>query len=164
MIYLKQEMALIFKNPDGTYATKCALCGQPLSSPIFATTHFIADRCHDLYKFSDAAMHWNCYVKWPHQSRFASMYFEAALRRTELTRSKYWKTLLKSPDLFVQYGFAVNEVSVMLRKSGTDIRLHRSRWLPWLNGGWRGDCRPGLEQNAVSECIPQLREIQLPNH
>jgi hypothetical protein len=107
-------------------------------------------------------MHWNCYVKWPQQCRFASLYFEAALNARELTRSQHRKTLLKSPDAFVSYLFAVNEVSVMLRKSGTDIRLHRSRWQTWLNGGWRGDCRPELEHEAVSAMLPQLQELQLP--
>ena len=155
-------MALTLKNPDGTYASKCALCGEILSHPIFATSRFITNKSHEFYRFSDAAMHWNCYIKWPQQSRFASLYFEAALITSELTRSQYWKTLLKSPDVFVRYVFAENEVSVMLRKSGTDIRLHRSRWQTWLNGGWRGDCRPELEHEAVSTILPQLQELQLP--
>ena len=155
-------MALVLKNPDGTYASKCALCGETLSQPIFATAHFIANKSHDFYRFSDAAMHWNCYVKWPHQGRFASMYFEAALHRSELTRSQHRKTLMKSPDVLVEYWFAMNEASVMLRKSGTDIRLHRSRWQTWLDGAWSSECRPGLELYAVSECINQLRGLQLP--
>ena len=155
-------MALTLKNPDGTYASKCALCGEILSHPIFATSRFITNKSHEFYRFSDAAMHWSCYIKWPQQSRFASLYFEAALITSELTPSQYWKTLLKSPDVFVRYMFEVNEVCVMLRKSGTDIRLHRSRWQTWLNGGWRGDCRPDLEREAVSAILPQLQELQLP--
>jgi hypothetical protein len=155
-------MALVLKNPDGTYASKCALCGEILSQPIFATTRFITNKSHDFYRFSDAAMHWNCYVKWPDQSRFASMYFEAAPQRSGLTRSQHRKTLLKNPDVLVEYWFAMNEVSVMLRKSGTDIRLHRSRWQDWLDGAWQSECRPGLEHDAVSECIHQLRQLELP--
>jgi hypothetical protein len=155
-------MALILKNPDGTYASKCALCGETLSHPIFATTQFITNKAHDFYRFSDAAMHWNCYIKWPDQSRFAAMYFNVEQVRRELTGDRYWKTLLESTDVFVQYGFASNEVSLMLRKSGTDIRVHRSRWQRWVNGSWQGDCRPGLEHAAVSGCILQLKELQLP--
>ncbi len=155
-------MALILKNPDGTYASKCPLCGEILSHPIFATSRFITNRSHEFYRFSDAAMHWNCYVKWPRQSRFAALYFETAVNTSEVTRSQYWKALLKSPDVFVRHVFAVDEISVMLRKSGTDIRLHRSRWQTWLNGGWRGDCRPELEHEAVSAILPQLQELQLP--
>ena len=155
-------MALVLKNPDGTYASKCALCGEVLSDPIFGTVRFITNKSHEFYRFSDAAMHWNCFVKWPQQSRFASVYFECAVNRRELMRSQNWKTLLKSPDAFVGYVFAENEVSMMLRKSGTDIRLHRSRWQRWLNGGWMRECRRELEQEAVSAILPQLLELQLP--
>ena len=155
-------MPLVLKNPDGTYASKCALCGEVLSHPIFATGRFITNRAHEFYRFSEAAMHWSCYVKWSQQRRFASVWFEAAVNMCERTQSRNWKTLLKSSDAFVGYEFTVNEVSVMLRKSGTDIRLHRSRWQPWLNGGWRRECRPELEQEAVSAILPQLQELQLP--
>ncbi len=155
-------MALVLKNPDGTYASKCALCGEVLSHSIFAAGRFITNKSHEFYRFSDAAMHWDCYVKWPQQSRFASFYFQATVNRRELLRGRNWKTLLKSPDAFVGYVFAENEVSVMLRKSGTDIRLHRSRWQKWLNGGWRRECRPELEHEAVSAILPQLQELQLP--
>lgn len=155
-------MALVFRNPDGTYATKCALCGEALSHPFFGTGRFITNKSHEFYRFSDAAMHWNCYVKWPQQRRFASLYFEAAVNMRELMASRNWKTLLKSRDAFVGYVFAENEVSVTLRKSGTDIRLHRSQWQKWLNGGWERECRPELEREAVSTMLPQLRELQLP--
>ncbi len=155
-------MALLLRNPDGTYASKCALCGEVLSDSIFATGRFLNDRSHEFYRFSDAAMHWNCYVRWPQQSRFAAVYFEAVSNRREQMRSQNWKTLLKSPDAFVGYDFAVDEVSVLLRKSGTDIRLHRSRWQAWLNGGWLHECRPELEREAVSAILPQLKELQVP--
>jgi len=155
-------MALVFKNPDGNYASKCALCGEVLSHPICGTGRFITSKSHEFYRFSDAAMHWNCYVKWPQQRRFASLYFETAVNRRELMRSQNWKTLLKSPDAFVGYVFAENEVSVMLRKSGTDIRLHRSQWQRWLSGGWLRECRRELELEAISAILPQLQELQLP--
>lgn len=155
-------MALILKNPDGTYASKCALCGEVLSGSIFATSRFISNRSHEFYRFSDAAMHWSCYVKWPEQSRLASLYFDAVVSRSELAWSEHCETLLKSPEVFVRYLIPVNEVSVMLRKSGTELRLHRSRWQSWLNGGWRRDCRPELEQEAVSALITQLQQLQLP--
>jgi hypothetical protein len=155
-------MALILRNPDGTYATKCALCGETLSNSIFATGRFLTKKSHEFYRFIDAAMHWRCYVKWPQQSRFACFYFEAVVSTKELARDPHSKTLLKSPDVFVRYLFEVNEVSLMLKKSGTDIRLHRSRWQTWLNDGWRRECRPELEQEAVSEILSQLQELELP--
>ena len=156
-------MALIAKSADGTYVSCCATCGEPLSDPIFATSHFIADKSHDLYEFSDAAMHWNCYARWPHQPRFASMYFDARLSMSEAPPwPQYWPVLWKSPDALVQYGLMVNEVSIILRKSGTDIRIARDNWKPWLMGQWREVCLPGLEFEAVAELLDQLRVLSLP--
>jgi hypothetical protein len=134
-----------------------------LADPIYATSHFIADSSHDLWRFSDAAMHWDCYVRWPDQARFASMFFDAAVKRSETDPWPiYWSTLLKLADVLVLYGFAVNEVSVVLRKSGTDLRVPRKMWQHWLSSGWREDCRPGLEYDAVAEHIGQLADLTLP--
>jgi hypothetical protein len=156
-------MALIARNKDGTYATACALCGKALTEPIFATSHFIADKSHDLYQFSDAAMHWECYVRWPDQSRFAAMYFEA---RSTMSHSenwpRYWPVLWSSLEALVQYGLAVDEVSVILRKSGTDIRIKRGNWPSWLGGEWRQRCRPGVEYEAVAAVLPELQRLSLP--
>jgi hypothetical protein len=156
-------MAIIATNPDGTYASKCALCGETLAEPIFATSHFIGDQSHDLYRFSDAAMHWSCYVRWPDQARFASMFFEAAVRRSETKPwPQYWNVLLRSTSALVLYGLAVSEVAIVLRKSGTDIRVARDKWQGFLNAEWREKCRPGLECDAVAELIPELGLLSLP--
>jgi hypothetical protein len=156
-------MALIVRNPDGTYASQCALCGSPLSDPVFATSHFIGDQTHDLYRFSDAAMHWDCYARWPHQARFASMFFEAALSRSERNPwPQYWAVLSKSSDALVLYGLAINEVSVVLRKSGTDIRIPRECWQDWLRGQWRDDCRHPLECDAVADMVAEFERLALP--
>jgi hypothetical protein len=156
-------MAVIATNPDGTYASECALCGRTLSEPIFATSHFIGDRSHDLYRYSDAAMHWSCYVHWPDQARFASLYFEAAVKRSVTGQwSRYWTVLLRSTDALASYGLAVNEVSVVLRKSGTDIRVPHDEWQRFLSAEWREKCRPGLECDAVAELILELARLTLP--
>ena len=156
-------MAQIAINKDGTYATPCALCRKPLTDPIFATSHFIGDPSCDLWRFSDAAMHWACYVRWPEQSRFAAMYFEARITRSHWGDwPKYWPVLWSSPDALVQYGVIVNEVSVILKKSGTDIRVKRGDWPSWLGGEWRRSCRPGVEYEAVAAVLPELRRLSLP--
>lgn len=156
-------MAMIVRNRDGTFDSACALCGNPLVEPIFATSHFIADQAHDLYRFSDAAMHWSCYAAWPEQTRFASMYFEAAVQRSDSNPwPTFWTALFRSADVLVLYGLVVNEVSVVLRKSGTDIRIGREDWQQWLAGGWREQCQPGLEHDAVAAMIPELVRLTLP--
>jgi len=153
-------MALIFKKPDGTFGTKCALCGTPLREPIYATSHFIGDRAHDLWKYSDAGMHWNCYAGWEHQERFAALYFAARCEWS--TDNRYWQVIFQSDLVFVSYGVAVNEMSVVLKKSGTDLRVKRETWMEWTQGGWRHDCRHDLEMRSVEEIIPSLRAISLP--
>lgn len=156
-------MAMIVTKAGGGFVSKCPLCGQNLAEPIFATSHFIGDKSHDLYRFSDAAMHWTCYVHWPHQARFAQLYFEAGLRASERgSQPQYWPTLLKSADALVRYGLVVNEVSVLLRRSGTDIRVTRSDWPQWLHGGWRDQCHPDLERDALAELMPELVKLTLP--
>ena len=156
-------VALICTNPDGTYASCCALCEQPLTVPIFATSHFIGDESHDLWRFSDAAMHWKCYARWPEQRRFAAMYFDSVARYLELEPTRdFWPTLLKTPDVLVRYGVAVNEVSVLLRASGTDLRVLREDWASWLAGRWREWCNHELEVRAVEEVLGELRTVELP--
>lgn len=156
-------MAMIARNKDGSFASDCAICGNQLTEPIFATSHFIGDRTHDLYRFSDAAMHWDCYLKWPHQARFASMYFEALKGISESTnRARYWTILLKSSDLLVQYGHVPNEISIALKKSGTDIRVAREDWRGWLKSEWRQQCRPGVEYDAVESSLDLLSKLELP--
>lgn len=156
-------MALIGKNKDGSYASSCALCEQPLSNPIFATSHFIADQTHDLYRFSDAAMHWDCYSRWPHQSRFASMFFEANVKRLEIDPwPKYWPVVWKSKDVLVQYGLAVSEVSILPKKTGATIRIQRADWSSWIEGEWQNSCKHPLEFQALADLIPDIKKLSLP--
>ena len=157
------EVALIACNPDGTYASCCPLCGQPLSQPIFATSHFIDDEKHDLWRYSDTAMHWDCYGNWPDQRRFADLLFHTWLRHAASPNTQaYWATLLATDDVLVTYGLVVNEVAVHLRHSGSELRVPRTDWPSFLAGRWSEWCRHGLEFSAIAEILPQLRELQLP--
>lgn len=91
------------------------------------------------------------------------MFFDAAIRRSETTlRPQYWRVLLKSTQILMLYGLAVNEISVVLKKSGTDIRICREEWQEWLGGAWRERCRPGLESEAIAEAVPELCKVALP--
>lgn len=56
--------------------SKCAICGQEidLAGPIVATTHFIGDSNDPLWRFSDAAMHYDCFQRWPHREEFVNRY------------------------------------------------------------------------------------------
>lgn len=157
-------MALIGVNPDGSYSSGCALCGQALTRPIFATSHFIGDERDDLYRYSDAAMHWDCYANWPHQRRFAAMHFNSIVQRSESASSQnYWPVLLRDDDsLLVRYGVVVDEVSITLRTSGTDIRIPREDWESFLVGRWIEWTQHPLEHEALTAVMDRLKELQLP--
>ena len=64
-------MALIFRGK-----TKCALCDNVLTvdDAIVATSHFIADRQHPLWRFSDAAIHKTCFLEWDQRQAFVGLY------------------------------------------------------------------------------------------
>lgn len=157
-------MALIFTNPDGSFSTACPLCGQPLSRPIFATSHFIGDERNDLHRFSDAAMHWECYATWPHQRRFAALHFAALVRGSESdSGQEYWPVLLRDDDsVLVKYGIVVNEISITLRTSGTDIRIPRGDWESFLASRWTEWSHHPLEHEALAGVMVQLRQLRLP--
>jgi len=69
-------MAIIFSG------TKCAICGQILrgkpcdNREYVATSHFIGDRFHHLWRFSDAAMHKQCFMNWEHRKEFVQLFNE----------------------------------------------------------------------------------------
>lgn len=108
-------MALILLNPDGTYASRCALCAQPLSTPMFSTTHFIGEESDEFWPYSDTSMHWHCYAAWPKQPRFAARWFDALSAATTTPTAPFWPVLLQTEFMLVRYGVAVDEVSISLR-------------------------------------------------
>ena len=67
-------MALVFSD------TKCAICAQILKDKpcdereYVATSHFIGDRSHHLWRFSDAAMHKQCFMNWEHRKEFVQLF------------------------------------------------------------------------------------------
>jgi hypothetical protein len=64
-------MALIFLGQS-----RCALCDTILTETdqIVATSHFIADRQHPLWCFSDAGMHQTCFLVWEQREAFITLF------------------------------------------------------------------------------------------
>jgi hypothetical protein len=65
-------MALIIEGKS-----RCVLCERVLAEDdaIFATTAFL-DNNHPLWRFSDAAMHLECFLAWPQRTEFVAVYNE----------------------------------------------------------------------------------------
>ncbi len=153
-------MAVIGLNEDGTYAQDCPLCGQKLTDPVYATSHFMVDDTHRLYKYSDAAMHWDCYATWADRDEFVALYFESI--RADAKDNEYWPVIGEAEGVLIRYGVAVKEASVTLRKSGTELRVPREDWSRWLAGGYVCTCAHQLEILAVEEALPFLNSIKMP--
>jgi hypothetical protein len=130
-----------------------------LTKPIFATSHFIREESHDLWRFSDAAMHWECYANWEHQKRFADLWFEAT---SGYAVNKYWCLVWKSDDVLVTYGIVVDEISIRLKESGSDLRIMREEWSDWVRWKWLQDCHHPIEAAAVEKAMPQLKDLMIP--
>jgi len=126
-------------------------------SEIFATSHFLTP-ASDLFSFSDAAMHWDCYVKWEHQARFARLHFET--RRAWAPQNKYWGTALVTDDVLATLNpdLYVGEADVMLARTGSGIRVNLYDWEEWLAGSWFESCSHEMEREAVGDILPLLRK------
>src|SRR5262245_7026229 len=111
----------------------CALCGETLdtSGPFFATTAFL-DPDHPLFSYSDAAMHWECYERWPHQAEFASAYFRSGIESR--SANPFWGLALVSESVYVSLNPdpSVDAVLIGLRTSGTKICVSLDGWTQWL--------------------------------
>lgn len=63
--------------------TRCPLCEELLleTDLLVATSHFMNDPFHDLYRFSDAAMHRSCFLEWDKRQEFVQLFNEIAEAR-----------------------------------------------------------------------------------
>jgi hypothetical protein len=152
-------MALIRLKKNGTCATTCSICKKRLTDPIFATSHFISDKRHPLWRFSDAPMHWACYANWKHQKEFANLYFKALIKVYE--RNPYSSAIFKSDDLMVTC--STGGVLIFFAKTGTIKGVERQNWNNWLKSEWKHSCVHKLEEKALLEILETLKKIELPD-
>jgi len=56
--------------------TQCPICSAVISSgqPTVATQHFIQTQSNPLWRYSDAAMHYDCFQMWEHREVFIAEY------------------------------------------------------------------------------------------
>ncbi len=55
---------------------ECSICGNVIVDlkKVVATTHFISDEHDELWRFSDSAMHAECFANWKHREAFVNRY------------------------------------------------------------------------------------------
>ncbi len=146
-------MALIY--PGAT----CPLCDEPIDTQgsFFATSAFL-EPDHPLWRFSDAAMHWECYERWPHRSEFASAHFLSSVESA--TRNPYWGVALTSDAVYISLNPdpSVNMASVGLRASGTTLQEPLDQWARWVAASPAEDLDE-LTRGALLEVLPTLRRL-----
>jgi hypothetical protein len=122
----------------------------------FATSHLLGPGS-DLWQFSDAVMHWDCYAGWEHRARFARMYFEA--KKGWSGQNQFWGVAHADDQLLVTANpdRLVGEVDVMLAETGSGFRVPLADWEDWLAGEWFDGCGHEVEREAVAVVLPLLR-------
>src|SRR6185503_13705643 len=90
----------------------------------------------DLYRYSDAVMHWDCYAKWEHRSRFGRMYFEA--NRATIRHNPFWGVAYEDERVLVTTNpdKLVTETRVMLAETGSRFSIALADWTDWLGSEW----------------------------
>ena len=73
-------MALVYAG------IRCSICDLvvDLHQPYFATTHFIGDHTHPLWRYSDSVMHLQCFRTWPNRGEFAMLHNECFTPKGDL--------------------------------------------------------------------------------
>lgn len=144
-------MALFFGQP-------CPLCGAKMTTEDrrFATSQFLGHES-DLWRFSDAVMHWDCYAHWEHRSRFARMYFDAW--RGWSVQNPCWGVAHSDERVLVSVNpdKLVGEVDVRLAETGSGFRISLDDWADWLEGGCFEECNHEVEREALAGVLPLLR-------
>jgi hypothetical protein len=121
----------------------------------FATPHFLGPES-DLWRYSDAVMHWDCYAKWEQRPRFARMYFDAQREWSE--RNPFWGIAHSDESLLVTVKpKPVGKVDVMLAATGSYFRVLLRDWEDWLDGEWFEGCHHEIEHEALAAVLPLLR-------
>src|SRR5437763_1820090 len=102
------------------YGQPCPLCGITMrdTDSLFATSHFLGSES-DLWEYSDAVMHWDCYARWEHRARFGRMYFEA--QWAAYSQNPFWGIAHADDRVLVTTNpdKLAREVSVVLAETGS---------------------------------------------
>jgi hypothetical protein len=140
------------------YGQPCPLCGVKMkdNDRLFATSHFLGPDS-DLWEFSDAVMHWDCYANWEHRARFGRMYFES--ERRMIAHNEFWGVAHSDEHLLVAVNpeQMVSRVKVSLAETGSGFGVALAEWKDWINGECLERCHHDIEREALLAVLPLLR-------
>ena len=90
-------MALVIRGK-----TTCSICGQVQrdGADLVATTHFIRDDAHPLWRYSDSAMHRACFLNWPQANAFRAAFNETCSKAD----AKHFREMLEDGTIVGRAG------------------------------------------------------------
>jgi hypothetical protein len=139
---------------------KCALCSgtiDALRGDFFRASGNFLPAKDPLAPFCNVRLHWLCYGKWPERRRFARQYVQAW--RDANYKNPFWWSVYQDDGVYVSVNpeRPVEEASVRLCATGSDIRVPLTKWAAWLHNV--GQVTPGLhavEKEALRSILPLL--------
>lgn len=142
-------MALIFKG------SKCSICNNEIdrSKPYFSITAFLS-KDHPLWRQSDSAMHWDCYLPWECREQFVQDF--AKVVEFETLQNPFWTILYTSPTLSVQYGKSVKVYKFLLKRIGYIVSVASAELRDWLSAPANKDPHVQNELDSIREEISKL--------
>jgi len=146
-------MAIIYKG------IRCSICGQEIdiAQDFFATSGVFFPIDDPLFKYCDAALHWDCYEHWPHRARFAKQYVD--MWAESVSENPYWFMVGHTKRYFIQINpdEPVARIDLFLYETGSSVWIELSEWDRWIS-----DERSAvsglysLEARAISQIYREL--------
>lgn len=115
-------MAIVYEG------IRCPLCDHAiaLDEPFFATSGVFLPPSDSAVAMCDAALHWDCYAKWPERPRFARAYFE----RRSFASNPYWVVVLSDDE--VQAAVGNERIRIQLAATGSLADVTLEEWDAWI--------------------------------
>ena len=138
--------------------TRCAICEEPISKPIFATSGVFLLPADLLWIYCDACMHWSCYATWEHRERFAQAYVQSSIE-SEKT-NQFWARVFLDEFSFIAINPnpGVSLAHVHLFRTGSRIDIPLQEWRMWMRRNQTPPVSHPLEATAWHEALPSIRK------
>ncbi len=141
--------------------TKCSLSGIEIkpTDAYFSTSGVFLPAKDPLRKFCDTCMLWEHYAQWPPRERFARAYVEEWIKANQ--RNPFWWTIHLDDNVYISANpqTGIEEISVRLMRTGSDIRIPLDSWSKWVEHP--ESVTPNLhaaEMEALARSLPTLRD------
>lgn len=144
--------------------SRCPICEELLSDPIFATSGVFLPSTDPLSPYCDACMHWSCYAAWEHRERFARSYVQMWIENEKT--NLYWARVFLDDYSFITINRIpmIDKAHVRLFRTGSRIDIPLPDWAKWMSCEQNPVVYHPLEALAWNEALPSIREALPTGH